>query len=769
MNLNRNKILFGVLIFFFFVNLLILFNVQFLYLRSIFSFVFLVIVPGLIIMLILKIRKIDFWHCIIYMIGLSIAFMLLGGLLFNWVLPLVGIGKPLATIPLLITFDILIIILWVVAFIKNKEILIELKLPKLNWLSILFLGISLTFPVLSIFGANVLNNQGSNHTTMSMIGIIAVFVFCIILLRNKLNQSIFPWIILFIGISLLLMVSLRSMHISGWDIHREYLMFQLTVENYHWSMANYLGEPYNTCLSITILPTIFHSFLNIEDEYIFKLFIQIIFSIVPVIIYLFIKKYTKNIIAFLAVFFFISKPEFIQGMPTLIRQEISFLFFVLFLFLIFDERIKSRIIRYILLITFGISMILSHYSTSYVALLLFAFTYIVWLLFRKTANKKIFRTIYQKLNLVEKSKIKKKKYYLGGSIVLILFIFSFLWSFQITETSGNLIHFFKMATGNIGKIFTNELKSEEALSALGLSRETYTLEDAENYASSISEVYRSRYEPDDFYSLEKYSGYSIEPVYEQNIPPPNITINKISVYITSIFSRFLQVFMLIGVFYLLFFKMKKHKIDGEYIIMSLGCLSLMALMVFIPYISLAYNFERLFLQTLVLLSFPTVLGILAIFRFLKNKKILYIVIAVIFVWIFMSNSGFNSNIFGGSARIHLNNFGEAFNRFYTHESEVKSLEWLSNNYDREEKIYIDVYANLKAESLSEIEKNDVLTDILPSTILKNAYVYSSFTNTVNKNTRVIYNEDFLIYNFPSEFLNDNKNKIYSSGDSEIFR
>lgn len=203
--------------------------------------------------------------------------------------------------------------------------------------------------------------------------------------------------------------------------------------------------------------------------------------------------------------------------------------------------------------------------------------------------------------------------------------------------------------------------------------------------------------------------------------------------------------------------------------MSVGCLVLMALMIFIPYVSLAYNFERLFLQCLVLLSFPTVFGIMTVFKFLKNKNILFILMACIFVWIFLSNSGFNSNIFGGSPKMTLNNFGEAYERFYTHDSEVRSLEWLSKNYNKKDKIYIDEYSRLRLLSLSKINEENVLKDILPSTIYKNAYVYSSYTNTINQTTRVIYQEDFLEYNFPLEFLNENKNKIYDNGESDIYK
>ncbi|HUS49128.1 MAG TPA: hypothetical protein VMZ91_03130, partial [Candidatus Paceibacterota bacterium] len=337
MQLTKNKFFYGILIYGLFINLLVFFDIQFLYLRAIFSFIFLITIPGLLIMLMFKIREINSWEYLVYTIGLSVAFLMFGGLFINWVLPLVGIDKPLSLVPLLISFNVLLLIFWVITYKRNKEILLEIKPPKLDRLNKLFFTIPTIFPILSIFGVSILNNQGPNYLTLIMLGGIAIYVFFIVLFRKKLNENIYHWAILMMSISLLLMYSLRSWYISGGDIHQEYQMFQLTKENFHWSMSNFPRNAYNACLSITILPTILSSFLNINDEYIFKLVFQIVFSFVPVIIFLFLKRHAKGIIAFLASFFFISQWQFINQMPTVIRQEIAILFFALFLIALFDK------------------------------------------------------------------------------------------------------------------------------------------------------------------------------------------------------------------------------------------------------------------------------------------------------------------------------------------------------------------------------------------------------------------------------------------------
>jgi len=79
----NKKLFFGIFIFGIIVNLLVLFDIQYLYIRAILSFVFLTTIPGLSIMLMLRIRKIGFWEYLVYIIGLSITFLMFGGLFIN--------------------------------------------------------------------------------------------------------------------------------------------------------------------------------------------------------------------------------------------------------------------------------------------------------------------------------------------------------------------------------------------------------------------------------------------------------------------------------------------------------------------------------------------------------------------------------------------------------------------------------------------------------------------------------------------------------------
>ncbi|MBU4347886.1 DUF2206 domain-containing protein [Patescibacteria group bacterium] len=386
--LTKNKLFLSILAFMILVNILIFFNLNQFYIRATFAFLFIVTIPGLLIMLMLKIREVGFWEYLVYNVGLSISFIMFGGLVINWILPWLNItDKPLSLYPILICFDIFLIVFWITAWIRNKDFNpLKIQYPKLDTINRIFFVVPMLFPVLSILGAFLLNNHGTNILTMIMLGGIAVYVFCVVLFRKKLNENVFPWALYWMGLSLLLMYSMRSWFFMGSDIVLEYHYFQFTIEKAFWSMSNTL-DAYNSCLSLTILPTILFLFIKINNLYIFKLIMQLIFSLTPIALYLLINRYCKEKVffSFISAFVFMSAMSFTIDMPAHIRQAIAFLFFSLMILALFNKEIGSMI-RKIFFLIFGFSMIVSHYSTSYITFALFIMTYILVFFYQKYKN-----------------------------------------------------------------------------------------------------------------------------------------------------------------------------------------------------------------------------------------------------------------------------------------------------------------------------------------------------------------------------------------------
>jgi uncharacterized membrane protein len=136
----------------------------------------------------------------------------------------------------------------------------------------------------------------------------------------------------------------------------------------------------------------------------------------------------------------------------------------------------------------------------------------------------------------------------------------------------------------------------------------------------------------------------------------------------------------------------------------------------------------------------------------------------------MSLSGFIPQILGGSySSMQLNNSGSDYDEFYVNESEIKSSAWLFENRSSNGIIYADERASYKLLFSKNANPDNIIKTVFPSVIDTKAYVYSSDTNTLKKIAFVDINGELIDYNFPTEFLRQNKNLIYSNGYSNIYK
>jgi uncharacterized membrane protein len=754
--LTRNKIFLAIALFLIIVNALVGFDINFLYLRQILCFLFLILVPGLLIMLCFKIRTVKFWEFLVYTIGLSIAFIMFAGLAVNWTLPALNItDKPLSLYPILACFDIFLVTLGIIAWFRNKYFdPVQLTGPKLDALNNIFFIIPMTFPVLAILGAFLLNNHGSNILTMIMLGGIAVYILLLTIFRKKLNENIWPWALWLIGLSMLLSGWMRGWFVSGTDISLEYWVFQLTKENAFWSPFLF-NHAYNSMISLNIFPTILSNFILINDQFIFKLFIPILFSIISIIIYLISKKILTTIFCFLAGILFLSLPDFLNWYAIPIRQEIAFIFFSLMVLILLEKQIGSTIKKGLFVI-FGISMILSHYSTSYIALAIFLLSYFFIFLYKQDEKKKI-----------KKGKLypsKKSEFYLKGLLVLLLLLFGFLWYSQVTPIANGLFNFVGRSISHLGNLFSSDnwqggtddpilgfFKKPKIIDFIGEYKDNLIKYDLSNTLTGFSK--------------EKYIQYQINylPSKILNYNTLFFNFSMISYYLKQIISKFFQLFILFGLFYLI----KNKNIGNDIKNIFMGASLIVFLFLFIPFFSIEYSLTRFILQILIILSSISLLGGKVLLNKLKYSTIW---LSLLLILLFLLFSGFIPQIVGGdAAKMQLNNFGGDYDLHYMTYSDFFGINWLENNKGNFE-LYADATANQKINSYAgELNIMNINPNLIPNTISKESYVYLSTTNKIEKMGFFVVKNLKISYNFPLDFLNDNKKKVYNNGESELFK
>jgi|GEM_PF-4933000 len=455
-------------------NAFVLFEIP--YLQEVFGFLFLILLPGLLILRAAKANGIDFWKIAVYSIGLSVAFVMIFSLAINFLYPLIGISKPLATIPLLITFDAILASL--LFGFRNEEFLKNKEIPRIYDFKNKFLFlIPFLFPVLAIIGAYQLRVNPESWIPMILLAVMALYVLLISALSkdDDISKKIFAFAIFMIAVSLLFMVSLRSGHIFGCDIHGEYFVSQLTKDAFQWKPLNYA---YNPALSVSLLPVILSSILSVNEELIFNILFQVLFAFVPLIIFLFLSKYVKPAYAFLAAFFFLSIEIFSHFM-SIARSEIAFLFVALSILVLFDDDIGKNM-KKLLFIVFSITTILSHYTVSYIYF---------GLLLTLTITKYIYRKKRDPYLHLYKKHIDSNLGIIAITTIFLFFAIIFFWHGQVITTPfEGFVGFVEEVIQNLKNLLVFETRSAEAISAVSIPKGEF-LGKFSSYVSNLMKLF----------------------------------------------------------------------------------------------------------------------------------------------------------------------------------------------------------------------------------------------------------------------------------------
>ncbi len=766
-------------------NILELTHVNFLYTSTLISFCTCILLPGFLISLILRIRKLSLWENLLFIVGLSIAFLEFGGLLLNILLPLFGVKDPLAFQNIIFGFDIYVLLLFIFAWIRTKHLVIQIQLPKRSNIEKVLYILPVFFPVLATLGAIVLNNGGSNILTLILLGAIAVYSLLLVLFRDKIAVDLYPYAIFFIGMASLFTTSLRSWYITGHDIEREYYVFQLTNTHHVWNMAFY-QDAYNACLSITILPTILTNLLSIQDLYVYKVIFQILFATSPVLVFFIMRNYATPVYAFLSAFFFMSFPTFFNDMPMLNRQEIGFIFFGLALYMMlkrnqirqfyskFDILSLSELslpTRKILFIIFAISVIVSHYSTNFVLLVLVTFVYVLSLIISLPFVKNTFASLLSKSHITLKTTFTNKVF-LSLPLILIIFLMTYIWNNSYTNSSN---HTGSVISEVVSGIFVNsDNKSSDLSYSIFFSHENDPKQQLQEYIQSVTQpaeaINSGKANTSQFYPKSITSKYPSYPIPQEQLAPTplgnllssfHIPVFNIQAELRSLSAAFMQIFVLVGLLVVFFLKNKKS-FDVQHLLLCLGALFLLALITVLPALSVEYGVLRMFQQLLLILSLPIVLGLSSILFFVKEQKRIVFtgIIAIIF---FLNLTGFISHLTGDYyPQMTLDNSGLYYDAYYVHKSDVLAIAWLSKNNVNNDPVEADLSGTNKLLTYGDI---NALNEIFPPIIRKNAYVYEE----ISSSTVVSIDKNVVIYNSSKSFLDDNKDLVYSNGKDNVYK
>ena len=716
--------------------------------RQLIGFVYLSFIPGVIILRILKLHKLGNIETLLYSVGLSIATLMFTGLFMIIIYPLFGISGPISTTPLIITISVVVLILCVISYVRDKDFSAPRFIDIGAILSPPALFLCL-IPFLSIFGTYLVNFHQTNILLMFLIVIIALTAL-LIGFNKFIPKNLYPLAVFAIAISLLFYRSLISMYISGYDIHHEYQVSNLVITNGIWDSTT--SGILNAMLSLTMLAPISSIISDISLTWVFKIIYPSLFAVASLGLYRVFQKQTDDKIAFLSSFFFISVVLFHAGLEVILRQQIGTLFLIPLILLMIDKRM-NRIKRSFLFIVFGASLVVSHYGLSYIYMFCLIFAWLILVLAENSRVQKLRENFYFKFSRYESenpagnlisSNVKVRT--ISLTFVSLFIVFALVWYMYI---SGSVVF--------------------EAYVRIGdhIARNIFT----------------------EFLNPPASGGLSL--LLTQLKPGLLYLVYAIINYLN-------QVFIVIGVLVLIL-KYRRLKFEKEYTAFSILSLLILFAGILAPFLTRSVHMERLYHIALIFLAPFCVIGAITVFRMISkvvkvswtNKSVRrwLTVLSIYFVIFSLYQTGFvwevgqehwsspvlsqeSIKLYGGvadKARLY---------SAVTPEQDVFSAKWLSMNMKAGEKVYA-TYSDIRIHALTSYAM--ILVEDVPKltkttkTIPKDAYVYLQYINVV-EGTGTEFDLSLPpgrkhSYYSMSEisYLYEGKNKIYSNGGSEIYK
>jgi len=742
-------------------------------------FIYLTSIPGYLILRILRIHQMGSIKSLLYAVGLSVLSVMFLGFLANMILPFIGISNPLSIFPIAVVITVYVIILSILSYLSDKDFNSPGLIDSQDIISPVSLFLCL-IPFFAIFGSYTMNLYHNNIITMILLALIAITF--VLVVTDKIQKKLYPFTLWIISISLLYMSSLISPYVWGWDIQNEYYLANLVLTFSHWNYM--LPDAYNSMLSIVILGPVYSMLTNLSLDYVLKIIIPFIFSLIPLGLYKIFKSQTQySKISFMAVFLFISFNTFYIELLSITREMTAELFLVLLLLLFLDRKLKLNLI--LLMFLFSMGLVVSHYSTAYFFIAaLIGVTLMLGLFnithFNISMNKLDFRG-------------NKRLLFVLPSITAFMAIFAYIWYSSFSQ--GLAIISIIDVTTYVKQDFFDSLNLWIQQLGLVPGPLLYALLIVLLIIIILIILYMFKIIQKQFHKTEYNWTGSIPDKIRDKLNNKVIAVIGVVVLVILCFFlgeektwivtvlrylNFAVVFFSLMGMILVFLKIYEKRFQNTYMAFSVVGIVMLIAGFLVPSFEGAFNISRIYELSFIILSPLCVIGGMkvlgSIYEVVKRRKIdgeCSLKIFSVFLLIFMLfNTGFISVLTGQSIPMHLSNQDRLSDYYplFDYEEGI-GAQWLNDNRVSSN-IYTDIYGKFIfyrfTPNINEISSNNGISEFTPYNAT-NTYMYLRKLNTENGylvgyTSRSDRNR---IYADLSSVVKL-KNRIFDDGDSRVY-
>ena len=705
------------------------------------------IVPGVLLLRALRVPGKAVTSFPAYVPCASIAVLFFAGLSTDIAGPLVGVQTPLRPAPLLIVLEITCLGLLAASINAPPHLTITWHPPSKPML----MACPIVVPLLAVAGALRLNNGHGNAVAIAgLCACLAVLVAAIVL-APRLNTPLLIGIVYSAGLAVMWAYSLRGSLVYGFDISTEYRDLHRAVLSGVWHTAH-PGDAYGAMVSVTVFPALLHFITGVPDVLIFKAVYPALGALFPVAAFGLARLILSKRWAVAAAAFIVMQATFAQEVPALARQEIAVVLFGALIMAMLDSHLTRRC-QWILVTILGVTMVLSHYSTTYLAVLLIGLP----ILFQWVMSW--FRDIPR----------------VSGGIVMAFVsavVGAAIWYGPVTQSGSGLTSFAQTVQSQGLDMLPNRAAGSTSLIgglvATYLVGNAQTAIPAKQYANLVHTYY--------FFNKPNVTPLpdADRPQYALRgsaLPSPPIKwhVGYSALSVASLIIT--QLANLLGGLGALAMALRRgvSVITRQVGLIGVATLVFLILIRLSSTLAAAYNQERALLQALVILGI-TLFWLLQGVASLGHKRqtlVLAGTTSALAVF-FATSSGLVGAALGGETAVNLSSSGEDFQRFYMTAPELASARWLGQMVRPGQLVYADRYAELRLYAATEIPTQSIMGDVTPRTISQHAWIYASQSNVVDRRGRALYDNHPVSYVYPFGFLQSNYDVVFTDGFSEVF-
>ena len=698
---------------------------------QIFLLVTILLLPGSAIASLLKIRLESISSRVILTVSFGTSFIMVMGYLVSLTGPHVGVDRPLDRIPQLWIWGVVLLVLTIACAIVKRDP-VSYVFDGVEPYHVYYSSIFLVFPLVAAIGAFRLNGGDSNDiAVVNFIVIIGLLVFTSIVTWRRDVRFPISALIYSISLAVVWSYSLRSEHLTGWDIQQEFGVCMQTFNRGIW-IAPPDHSAYAAMLSLTSFPVQLHSLSGVAFIWIFKAVFSALLALVPLGIFLSVRRVaTDGAATATSSLLIIGSIAYPQEMATLGRQALAFVLLTSMV-VILGENIGTRNQRLYFMVM-GVSLSFTHYSTAYfqASILLMAWT----VTFIATGFKR---------------KNRRETVITFGPVICTL-IAAVTWNLVITdnnalETPSNRIVSSGLAlsaSSGIKKVPVEQYQGEILASLKVSVPQLEVLQQGRSYVLQDTAV----------------------PTLKGVAPGLTDIWNKI----TILKSDLVNVSLALSVPYLLYLwkrEPERYSTEEDLFALGVGALFAAILFRFSGTLGQSFNPERGALLSNLYFSVPLAVAIMRSIRW-RPKLTGTLVISAMVIAMF-DVFGLSRFLVGGGSPLSIVAQSEDSERFLISEAEYNAALWAQANIPKNNLIQTDQYGKLVF--LNAPGKYNLIAGYAPNILDWRAFVYESKVNLIDHRSRGENKDSHhtTIYVTPQKYFDDNYHVVYSSEFARMY-